>query len=80
MFEIASSRCAPRVSAEGSLNEAPSADGADGAGEGVAGAFAGAIVGCVGAAGAAGVATVAGAGVDGAFDVDVEVAGAALGF
>ena len=45
MFKMASSRCAPRVSAEGSLNEAPSADGADGAGEGVAGAFAVVVVG-----------------------------------
>lgn len=42
IFAIASSRCDPRVSAEGSLKVAPSAngaDGADGAGEGVAGAF-----------------------------------------
>ena len=43
IFAIASSRCEPKVSAEGSLKVAPSADGADGAdgaGEGVAGAFA----------------------------------------
>ncbi len=42
IFAIASSRCDPKVSAEGSLKAAPSAngaDGADGAGEGVAGAF-----------------------------------------
>ena len=45
IFAIASSRCDPKVSAEGSLKVAPSADGADGAegaegaGEGVAGAF-----------------------------------------
>lgn len=46
IFAMASSRCEPKVSAEGSLKVAPSADGADGAegaegaGEGVAGAFA----------------------------------------
>ena len=48
IFAIASSRCDPNVSAEGSLKVALSADGADGAdgaegaegaGEGVAGAF-----------------------------------------
>ena len=42
IFAIASSRCDPKVSAEGSLKVAPSAngaDGAEGAGEGVAGAF-----------------------------------------
>ena len=45
IFAMASSRCDPKVSAEGSLKVAPSADeadvaeGAEGAGEGVAGAF-----------------------------------------
>ena len=84
IFAIASSRCAPRVRADGSLKLGPSADvaaaGADDAGEGVDGASdvmldaAGA-----GAAGTAGVCAVAGAGVEGALEVEEEAAGAALG-
>ena len=83
IFATASSRCAPRVRADGSLKLGASADTAAAgaaAGDGVDGAFdvvfnmAGA-----GAAGAAGVCAVAGAGVEGAFEVDEEAAGAALG-
>lgn len=82
IFAIASSRCAPRVRADGSLKLAPSADAAAaGAGDGVEGAFNVVfdVVGA-GAAGAAGVCAVAGAGVEGAFEVDEEAAGAVLGY
>ena len=82
---IASSRCAPKVRADGSLKLAPSAGAPAGAGDGVSGAFdvvldAGA--GAAGAAGAAGVCAVAGAGVERAFEDDdeEEAAGAALGY
>lgn len=81
IFPIASSRCAPRVRAEGSLKLAPSADAAAaGVGDGVDGAFDVVFdVAGAGAAGAAGVCAVAGAGVEGAFELDEEAAGAALG-
>lgn len=60
---------------------APSAAEADGAGEGVAGAFCVVVLEAgAGAAGAAGVCADTGAGVDGAFEVDNEAAGAGLGF
>ena len=81
IFAIASSRCAPRVRADGSLKLGPSAGaataGAD-AGVGVDGAFEIEVAG-PGAAGAAGVCTVTGAGVEGVFEVDEVAAGAALG-
>ena len=81
IFAIATSRCAPRVRADGSLKLGPSADtaaaGAE-AGVGVDGAF-DIEVARPGAAGAAGVCTVAGAGVERAFEVDEVAAGAALG-
>ena len=80
---IASSRCGPRVRADGSLKLWPSADaaavGAD-AGDGVDGAFDVVFdVAGPGAAGAAGVCAVAGAGVEGSFELDEEAAGVALG-
>lgn len=81
IFAIASSPCAPRVRADGSLKLAPSAaTAAAGAGDGVDGAFN--VVFDVAGAGAAGVVevcAVAGAGVEGAFEVDEEAAGADLG-
>ena len=83
IFAIASSRCAPRVRADGSLKLAPSADAAAagagaGAGDGVDGAFD--VVFDMAGAGAAGVCAIAGAGVEGAFEEDEEAAGAALGW
>ena len=69
------------MSADGSLKLALSAAGADGAGEGVVGASDVVVLEAgAGAAGAKGVCAVAGAGVVGAFEVDDEAAGAALGF
>lgn len=83
IFLTASSRCAPRVRADGSLKLAPSADKAAAggwAGDGVDGAFDAVFdVAGAGAAGAAGVCAVTGAGVEGAFALDGEAAGAALG-
>ena len=87
MFEIAASRCAPSVSADGSLKFPPSLVPVDviaGAGDGVPGAFPdGAFAADVGSAiGADGVCATFGAGVEGALLVDkaLEVAGAALGY
>ena len=83
MLAIAESRCAPRASAEGSLNDSRSVDPAPAfapAGVGVAGGFDAVFEAGAGAAGAAGVCAVAGAGVEGALAVDVEAAGGALGY
>ena len=87
MFAIASSPCAPMVRADGSLKLAPSVDataagpGAGaGAGDGVDGASNVVLdVAGAGAAGTAGVFAVTGVGVEGAFGVDEEAAGATLG-
>ena len=83
MFAIASSRCGPRVRADGSLKLWPSADAAAGgaaAGDGVDGAFEVVFdVAGPGAAGAAGVCAVAGAGFEGAFEVEEEATAVALG-
>ena len=69
------------VRADGSLKLAPSADvEAAGADDGVDGAFNVVLdVAGAGAAGEAGVCAVAGVGVEGAFEVDEEAVGAALG-
>lgn len=83
MFWTAASRCAPRVSAEGSLKFPGSfvVEDAAGAGDGVAGASDVVVVDVwAGAAGAAGVCAADGAGVEGAFAADEEPPGAALGF
>lgn len=86
-FVIASARCAPIVSADGSLNCAAAGVVsvelviAAPAGEGVEGTAATAeVLDGAGAAGGAGVAAEAGAGVDGAFEEDAADAGAALGY
>lgn len=84
IFATASSPCVPMVRADGSLKLAPSADAAAaGAGDGVDRAFAIVLdaveAGAAGAAGAAGVCATAGVGVEGAFAVDEEATGAALG-
>lgn len=79
IFVIAASRCAPRVSAEGSLKSVFPGDDAAGAGDGVEGAFTVVLEAGAGAAGAAGVCADAGAGVEGAFDAEDDAAGAALG-
>ena len=76
MFAIASSRCAPKASADGSLKSAGVPP--DGAGEGVAGALEATFEAGAGAAGAFGVCEETVAGVDGAAEVD-EDDGAALG-
>ena len=78
ILAIASSRCEP--GSDGSLKLAPGAAVEAGAGDGVAGAFGAGPGAGAGAAGGAGVEAGAGAGVDGAFEVDEDEAGAALGF
>ena len=79
MFAMAASRCAPSARAEGSLNSGAAPEDAGGAGDGVAGALGVGFAEATGAAGAAGVFADAGAGVEGALEVEEEVAGAALG-
>ena len=83
IFEIAASRCAPRVRDDGSL-KLPSSVAAEaaGAGEGVAGGFEVVLDAGAGAAGGAGVEAAAAAGVEGALVEEAadELAGAALGF
>jgi len=79
ILAIASSRCEPKVRADGSLKFALSVPAPAGAGDGVAGAFEVVLDAGAGAAGAAGVDAGAGAGVDGVFEVDEEAAEAALG-
>lgn len=87
MFAIAASRCAPSVSADGSLKFPPSVVGpvvVAGAGDGVAGALPEDVLwgGAAAAAGADGVCATLGAGVEGglAEEEALEVAGAALGY
>ena len=83
IFEIAASRCAPRVRDDGSL-KLPSSVAAEaaGAGEGVAGGFGVVLDAGAGAAGGAGIEAAAGAGVEGALvdEAPDELAGAGLGF